>query len=103
MQDKDTIAIRENAKYKATLPSEWSIGTQFEIENKLRVGINYSGSQWSDYVNPAKLDTLNNAFNFSVGVEYTPNYISYNNYLEKIRYRLSYNHGKNLESSKENP
>jgi len=94
VQDKDTIAIRENAKYKATLPSEWSIGTQFEIENKLRVGINYSGSQWSDYVNPAKLDTLNNAFNFSVGVEYTPNYISYNNYLEKIRYRLSYNYGK---------
>ncbi|MEL6721499.1 MAG: hypothetical protein AAFP82_22565, partial [Bacteroidota bacterium] len=43
---------------------------------------------WSNYENEAKPDVLNDSYRISAGVEWTPDYLSYNNYFKRIRYRL---------------
>lgn len=70
------------------LPAELGLGLIYEKENKLRVGINYSTVRWSTYKNTLDDDKLSNAYTVSAGLEYTPEYNSYNKYTRRIRYRV---------------
>ncbi len=78
-------------KAKGSLPSELSLGLTYQKGTKLRIGANYSLANWSNYTNPAKVETLKNASTFGIGLEYTPEANSYNKYSRRIRYRFGVN------------
>jgi hypothetical protein len=87
-RDIDTIQAADDLKGSGHLPSEWMFGVMYEKANKVRLGLNYSFAKWSAYSNDAKTDALEDANDFSFGVEYVPDFQSYNNYLKRVRYRF---------------
>jgi hypothetical protein len=87
--NQDTIISQEEVEEQGTLPSAFTLGVEYHSTNKLRLGAEVGLQNWSQYVNEAQPDTgLEDAWAFRLGGEYIPNYLSYNNYLERIRYRL---------------
>ncbi|MEM9886459.1 MAG: hypothetical protein AAF849_11260 [Bacteroidota bacterium] len=84
----DTIVNEVGVGRSGTLPAAFTFGASYIDENKLLVGIEYNATLWSNYQNEAKPDQLNNIFRISAGVEWVPDFLSYNNYLERVRYRL---------------
>ena len=88
----DTLYQEVDAKGHGTLPSEWTIGVTYEDAGRLRLGAEYSISNWSKYKNEAKPETLFDSRRIAVGAEYIPDIASYNNYLKRIRYRAGFYH-----------
>ncbi len=96
---EDTIANQEKIRQEGRLPSEFVIGALYQKVNKWKIGFNVGTAQWKNYENEAKPDALSNNYKLSVGGEYTPDFLSYNNYLKKIRYRFGLFYGKDERSS----
>ena len=85
---RDTIRYQEGVRQKGTLPTELTGGIAYENLNKLRVGVEVSRGLWSQYVNEAKPEELQDNFGVAFGVEYIPDIASFNSYLKKVRYRF---------------
>jgi len=83
----DTLVNDLGVDERGTLPASYTFGISYEDQNKLLVGVEYGSSLWSNYENEAKPDILNNSYRISGGIEWTPDYLSYNNYFKRIRYR----------------
>ncbi len=94
----DTVLYEQGLKEEGRLPARWSVGAMYIEKNKWRVGVEYSMERWSQYVNPPKQEALVDAYRFSVGAEYVPDYASYNNYLKRVRYRAGFFHRKDPRS-----
>ena len=86
----DTLSNISDFEQKMTLPAEFSFGLTYQEINKLRIGLEYSLGQWSQYENPAKPATLMNTSRFAVGFEYLPDATSYNSYSKKMYYRAGF-------------
>lgn len=88
-ESADTLLFETGAKRKITLPASFGVGVQYVIANKLRVGGQYEFQGWSAFKNDARPNDVpyRNTSSFSAGVEYIPDYSSYNNYLKRIRLR----------------
>lgn len=84
----DTVAYEDNVRRSGTLPPEFTLGLMYQEANRLRVGLDFSLAQWSQYENEAKPENLRDAWRLAAGLEYIPDFQSYNNYLEKVRYRF---------------
>lgn len=84
----DTIRYEADVIGSATLPSEFGIGVSYVEQDKLRIGIDYTFSKWSDYENTAKPESLSDGFTIGFGGEYIPNAQSYNAYWQKVKYRF---------------
>jgi hypothetical protein len=78
---------RNALKQDATLPGGFSLGFQLVDATKMRIGAQIGYNLWSNYSNEARPETLKNTFSTSAGIEYTPDFVSYNNYFKRIRYR----------------
>ncbi len=87
-QGIDTLRNVVDLKGKAVLPGGFGIGFMYENENKFRIGIDYSASQWSNYENDGKSEDLLNSWRVAAGGEWTPDVSSYNKYMQRVRYRL---------------
>ena len=92
-QAQDTLVFNDNAENTGQLPSQFGFGAMYEEMNKIRLGVDASFTNWSQYENGAKPETLANAYRFAAGAEWIPDIESYNNYLQKIRYRLGLFYG----------
>jgi long-subunit fatty acid transport protein len=88
----DTLFSVKDEKGEGTLPVEFSFGAMYQHTDKLRVGVEYNFAAWSKYENEGKPDQLFDSRRIAAGVEYMPNATSYNNYLERIRYRAGFYH-----------
>lgn len=86
----DTLLNEKEIKEKGTLPSELTAGIVYEQPNKLKVGVEYSITNWGDYENEAKPENLENANRLAVGLEYIPEFNSYNRYFDRVRYRFGF-------------
>jgi hypothetical protein len=84
----DTIVAPPIVELEGTLPSEYAIGVTYEDINDFRLGLEFRGAAWNNYENESKPESLSNTYRVSFGGEWTPNFISYNNYLERVRYRF---------------
>lgn len=84
----DTILYQNEVRQNGRLPAEFTAGISYEDANKLRVGIEASMGNWSDYSNEAKPDEMENTVGLAFGAEYIPDAGSYNSYFKKVRYRL---------------
>lgn len=88
---QDTILNQEGIEQEGTMPAALTLGISYENLNKLRLGAEFGVENWSGYRNEAiPDDNLQNAWSVRVGGEFIPNHLSYNNYLERVRYRLGF-------------
>ena len=85
--DADTLTALTDQRRDLTLPAAFSLGFQYVKANKLKIGAQLGLENWSGYVNEARPAIFRNTLSISGGVEYIPDYISYNKFLRKIRYR----------------
>jgi hypothetical protein len=86
--DADTILQTTGVKQHITLPATFALGFQFVKANKFKAGAQIGMESWSGYENEVRPETLRNTFSVSGGIEYTPDYISYNRFLKRVRYRI---------------
>lgn len=86
--DADTLSATVDQERKISLPAAFSVGVLFVKANKLKLGAQFGIETWSNYENEARPQSMRNTFNISGGVEYIPDYISYNKFLKRWRYRL---------------
>lgn len=86
--DQDTISYQDDISGSGVMPASFGVGISFEQANKLKIGAEYTATTWSNYSNSAKPESLQDASRVAVGIEYIPDYQSYNNYLKRMRYRL---------------
>ncbi|MBK8565562.1 MAG: hypothetical protein IPN76_20005 [Saprospiraceae bacterium] len=89
---RDTLLYEQDQEGSGKLPAEWTVGLMYQNPGKLRLGLEYTSSKWSDYENDAKPETLFDSRRIAVGAEYIPDIASYNNYLRRIRYRAGFYH-----------
>ncbi len=87
---RDTLLNEENRDENGKLPSEWTLGVMYHHGNKFRAGVEYGIAKWSKYENEAKPDVMYDSKRVALGIEYSPNASSYNNYLKRIRYRAGF-------------
>lgn len=85
--DADTLTALADQKRSLTLPATFTAGIQYVKANKLKIGVQFGLENWSGYQNEARPETLRNTFSVSGGMEYIPNYSSYNKPLKRLRYR----------------
>ncbi|RMD99411.1 MAG: hypothetical protein D6816_14965 [Bacteroidetes bacterium] len=90
----DTLLAADGVKQKGNLPAEFTLGVMYEDAQKLKLGLEYSYGNWSQYENEAKPETLYNSYRVAVGAQYSPNASSYNNYWQRVRYRAGFYFGK---------
>lgn len=94
----DTILLESGVKNKGALPSRWRAGLMYEEINKFRLGFEFSQAAWSQYVNEAKPENLSDSWRFSLGAEFIPEALSYNNYFRRVRYRAGFFYGADPRS-----
>ncbi|HHS95946.1 MAG TPA: hypothetical protein ENJ45_05085 [Phaeodactylibacter sp.] len=87
--------------FSGKLPPEFGLGFMYRFRKgkaTWKVGADYSMTKWSKYFNDAKGERtgdLQDAYNISFGAEFVPNdYLSVNNYFERIRYRIGAFYGR---------
>jgi hypothetical protein len=91
----DTFVNIINKKNLGTMPGNFSVGVMYEQTDKLRIGVNYSTSKWSNYKNASRPnEKLADSNKFSVGVEYTPNANSFTSFFSRVRYQAGFYTGK---------
>lgn len=94
----DTILYEEDIKQDGQFPLELTFGMTYERANKYRFGFEYRMANWSDYENEAKPEELSDTWRFSVGGEIIPDFLSYNSYLKRMRYRFGVFYGQDPRS-----
>ncbi|MDP4711869.1 MAG: hypothetical protein NWR67_13500 [Saprospiraceae bacterium] len=86
--DQDTVSFQKEISGEGVMPGTFGAGLSFETANKLKIGVEYTATRWTDYRNMAKPESLADASRMAFGLEYIPDYQSYNNYLKRVRYRF---------------
>ncbi|MFN7115489.1 MAG: hypothetical protein ACK4TA_01740 [Saprospiraceae bacterium] len=88
----DTLVNINNQTGKGTLPAHWTAGLTYEQPNKFKIGAEYSAASWSEYRNEGKEESIDflDANRLGVGLEWIPDFNSYNAYLSRVRYRLGF-------------
>lgn len=94
----DTISAPPIVELSGTFPAEFAFGITYENFNDFRLGFEYKMMQWSGYENEAKAESLSDSYRIALGGEWVPNHLSYNNYLERVRYRLGLFYGTDPRS-----
>jgi long-subunit fatty acid transport protein len=84
----DTLVRTSDLRQNLTLPAAFSLGVQIVEADKYRLGAQLGYETWSGYENEARPERLRNTFSVSAGMEFIPDYASYNRYWKRIRYRL---------------
>ena len=95
----DTINTLNSITGNGKLPSSFTAGFMYENIGKLRLGAQYTVSQWSQYQNDARptSSNLSDSYQLSLGGEYVPNANSYKG--NKLRYRLGFTTGTDPRNS----
>lgn len=88
---QDTILNQSGLEQSGTLPAAFTFGAVYEDINDFRFGLEYGMENWSGYANEAKPDSsLSDTWRLRAGLEWIPDHLSYNNYFERVRYRLGF-------------
>ena len=86
----DTFLTSQDVLEAGQLPSEFTVGLHYEVANKFKFGVEYGQSNWTEYFNEAKEETLVDSWTVAVGGEFIPVYNSYNSFAKRMRYRLGF-------------
>lgn len=94
----DTLTYESAEKGTGSLPGSITAGLAYQKLNKFLIGLEYNQTGWGDYTNSSKDESLADTWRVTLGAEYIPNYISYNNYWSRMRYRLGFYYGTDPRS-----
>ncbi|HMP30229.1 MAG TPA: hypothetical protein PKD85_11555, partial [Saprospiraceae bacterium] len=83
----DTISSQTNLNGNGTLPLEYSFGAFYSSQDKFGLGFDFRSTQWSQYENDGKINSLNDSYSVSFGGFYRPDYKSFN-LLKRVQYRF---------------
>lgn len=86
----DTVLYSPATKGTAVLPSEFSVGLSYFHNSKVMIGVDLRSTQWSEYKNDAKPETLRNTMRIGVGGYYCPDYNSVNSFWQRVQYRAGF-------------
>lgn len=91
---KDTI-LHEESSSSYQLPMYYGLGIAVEKDRKWLVSLDYKVRDWSSVSSESGIFSYATNMTISGGMEYTPQYDAYNDYLKRITYRLGarYNAG----------
>lgn len=95
--DIDTIQNVYDQSGSGKLPANVGFGITYYHGSKFAWGIDYEQNFWSQYENEATGEdegTLNDGFKISTGGYYRPNFQSYNNFFERVYYKLGFNYAQ---------
>jgi len=95
---QDTMTNSTDILGKGSLPSQLGFGIHYDDNNHWEGGISFRTTPWSEYFNEAKEEKLSDTWRLSAGVSYVPDVNSYNNYMERVYYRLGAFYGKDPRS-----
>lgn len=84
----DTLLGPLKQDLSLTLPAAFSVGLQYVNADKLKLGAQVDYGHWEGYRNEARPERFRNTLGVSAGVEYIPDYASYNRFVKRVRYRL---------------
>lgn len=84
----DTLVNNTLQRGEGRFPLDWTAGLTYQNVNRFLVGVEAGMARWSNYQNDAKPEKLADTWTLKAGLEWVPQYNSYNNYLERVRYRL---------------
>ncbi len=84
----DTLLQETDVRRNLTIPAGIAFGIQYVNVDKLKLGAQFGFESWSNYENEARPETFRNTVSVSAGLEYIPDYASYNKYLKRVRYRF---------------
>jgi hypothetical protein len=87
-EDADTLQYQEGTSKRLTLPSTFSFGIMYVKADKLKLGAQASLENWKGYENELRPADFRNTMSFSAGLEYIPEWNSYNRFLRRWRYRV---------------
>lgn len=92
---QDTAYSAVEQKGKISLPMSYSVGVQLAGSDKWMVGLDYSGTQWSQFRSFGVADdSLRSAtYRIGLGGSYTPNPTAIRNYFSRVTYRLGFYYG----------
>ncbi len=85
--DADTLVYQTNIDQKITLPATFSLGVEYVSVDKFKAGAQFGIENWSKYKNEVRPEILRNTISIAGGVEFIPDYASYNKYMRRVRYR----------------
>lgn len=90
----DTVWSTNGAKGKYITPLTYSVGAQLLGNEQWRVGVDFSGTQWGQFRNFGRTDSLQaSTWKANVGAEITPDAKSLRKYLPRVSYRLGFYYG----------
>ena len=89
-QTADTARYQVDARSEGTLPSELGVGVRFEETTKWSFGVNYTTTNWSEYVNEARPEDLSDSWRMSGGISYTPDFSSISSFFDRVEYRAGF-------------
>jgi hypothetical protein len=86
----DTLIYSQNEIIESNLPASYTVGFIYQKSSKLRLGLDFSQTFWSEFVNPLRSENLSDANRINGGIEYTPDANSYNSFAKRVRYRAGF-------------
>lgn len=86
----DTLTISQDKIIESNLPASYTLGFIYQKSSKLRLGLDFSQTFWSQFVNPLREENLSDASRINGGIEFVPDANSYNSFAKRIRYRAGF-------------
>jgi hypothetical protein len=80
---------------RSSLPGSLSAGLSIGRKNKFVAAADYSYTSWAKAEFPGSEGSVTNSRTFSIGAEYTPDWLANYNFLKRIDYRLGVHTGNN--------
>ncbi len=91
----DTLFNESGVAGTGRLPAEFAVGLSYQEVNKWRLGVELGMQQWSNYENEGQsAQNLADTWEVRAGAEFIPDYLSYNSYLARVRYRVGMFYGQ---------
>ncbi len=88
---EDTIVNTVDVPTILELPSKIGVGVVFEKENKWILAADVKSASWGQLTQPVNQNyAYQNDLTLNAGVEYIPDYNSFNHYFKRVKYRLGF-------------
>ena len=90
---QDTVKYAKGDRGTVVYPEEFGGGIMLRKFDKWMVGVDFNTSQWDNFENFGKKDSLQNAWKLSLGGQFVPNAMALSGYWNRVAYRLGAYYG----------
>ncbi len=91
---QDTVNYSKGDRGTVVFPEEYGAGIMLRKFDKWMIGVDFNSSQWENYKNFGKKDSLQNSWKLAIGGQFVPNATALSGYWNRVAYRLGGYYGK---------